>query len=155
MSKRYLQRVYGITVHYSSRHHNYYSGWLYTTKSDREFKESSGDPDLRNRGSPRTDLASRGRRKRARREEDTEQGGRLDESPNSDDGEPDQNKSNNPRKRRLSAFEVSEIIIEKGIESVTELQALAKKQKSEGKTDLAEFIVNRAPRVVSDIVKTA
>ena len=82
-------------------------------------------------------------------------GGHLDESPNSDDGEPDQNKSNNPRKRRLSAFEVSEIIIEKGIESVTELQALAKKQNSEGKTDLAEFIVNRAPRVVSDIVKTA
>lgn len=155
MSKRYLQRVYGITVHYSSRHHNYYSAWLYTTKSDREFKESSGHPDLRNRGSPRTDLASRGRRKRARREEDTEQGERLDESPNSDDGEPDQNKSNNPRKRRLSAFEVSEIIIEKGIESVTELQALAKKQKSEGKTDLAEFIVNRAPRVVSYVVQTA
>ena len=57
--------------------------------------------------------------------------------------------------RRLSAFEVSEIVVEKGIKSVTELQALASEQKSEEKTDLAEFIVNRAPRVVSDIVKTA
>ena len=38
MSKHYLQSKYGITVHYSSRHHNYYSVWLYVTKSDSEFK---------------------------------------------------------------------------------------------------------------------
>ena len=145
-----------ITVHYSSRHHNYYSAWLYVTKSDSEFKESSGHPDLRNRGETRTDLASRGRRKSARREDDTEQGGNGDETPNSDDSEPDRNERNrNPRKRRLSAFDVSEIVVEKRIKSVTELQALASEQKSEGKIDLAEFIVNRAPRVVSDIVKTA
>lgn len=50
---------------------------------------------------------------------------------------------------------MSEIVVEKRIKSVTELQALASEQKSEGKIDLAEFIVNRAPRVVSDIVKTA
>ena len=48
MSKRYLQRLHGITVHYSSRHQYYYSAWLYITKSDREFKESSRHPDLRN-----------------------------------------------------------------------------------------------------------
>lgn len=36
---------------------------------------------------------------------------------------------------RLSAFEVFEIVLEKEIKSVTELQALAKKQKS----DMAEF----------------
>ena len=36
---------------------------------------------------------------------------------------------------RLSAFEVLEIVVEKEIKSVTEPQALAKKQKS----DLAEF----------------
>ena len=64
-------------------------------------------------------------------------------------------KSNNPRKRCLSAFEVSEIVVDKGIKSVTELQVLASEQKSKGKTDLAEFIVNRTPRVISDVVKTA
>ena len=77
------------------------------------------------------------------------------DTPNSDDSERDRNESNNPRKKRLSAFELSAIVVEKGITTVTELQALASEQKSEGKTDLAEFIVNRAPRVVSDIVKTA
>ena len=73
MSKRYLQSTFGITVHYSSNHHNYYSAWLYVTKSDSEFKESSGHPDLRNRCEPRTDPASRGQRQSARREDDTEQ----------------------------------------------------------------------------------
>ena len=95
MSKRYLQRTYGITVHYSSRHHNYYSAWLYVTKSDRQFKQSSGHPDLRNQGEPRTDLASRGRRKRARREHNTERGGNgSNETPNSDDSESDRMKIN-------------------------------------------------------------
>lgn len=154
MSKRYLQCTYGITVHYSSHRHNYYSAWLYVTKSDGEFKESSGHPDLCNRGEPRTEEASRSRTQSARRAEDTEQGEDGDESSNSD-SETDENKSNNPRKRRLSAFEVSEIVVEKQIRSVMELHALAREQKSQGKTDLAEFILNRVPRVISDIVKTA
>ena len=145
MSKRHLQRTYGITMHYSSCHHNYYSAWLYASKSDREFKESSGHPDLCNQGGPRTEEASRCRTQSARRAEDTEQGEDGDESSNSD-SESDGNKSNNPRKRHLSAFEVSEIVIEKQIRSVTELHALAREQKSQGKTDLAEFILNRVPR---------
>ena len=107
MSKRHLQPTYGITMHYSGCHHNYYSAWLYVTKSDREFRESSGHPDLRNRGEPRTEEASRCRTQSARRAEDTEQGEDGDESSNSA-SETDGNKSNNPRKRHLSAFEVSE-----------------------------------------------
>ena len=74
MSKHYLQRTYGITVHYSNHHHNYYSAWLYVTKSDREFKENNGHPDLCNRDEPQTDVASRGRRQSARRQDDTKQG---------------------------------------------------------------------------------
>ena len=60
MSKCYLQSNYGITVHYLSRHHSYYGAWLYATKSDSEFKDSSGHPELCNQGEPQTDLASRG-----------------------------------------------------------------------------------------------
>ena len=57
------------------------------------------------------------------------QGRDGDETPNSDNSELDQNESNNPRKRRLSPFEVSEIVVEE-IKSVMELQALAKKTKN-------------------------
>ena len=35
-----------------------------------------------------------------------------------------------------------------------ELQALASEQKSEGKTDLAEFLINRTPRAVADILNS-
>lgn len=110
--------------------------------------------DLRNQGEPRTDSASRGRRQSARRVEDTEHDGDGDNSQSSPDGEQAVT-STARKKRRLSAFEVSEIVVEKEIKNVTELQALAYQQKREGKTDLAEFIVNRAPRVFADIVNTA
>ena len=67
MSKRYLHRHHGITVHHLSRHHNYYSTWLYETKSDRNYQESTGNPDLRNQGKPQTDPASRSCRQSTRR----------------------------------------------------------------------------------------
>ena len=52
--------------------------------SYREFKESSGHPDLCNQGEPQTDLASRGQRQSARRKDDTEQGRHGDKTPNND-----------------------------------------------------------------------
>ena len=85
----------------------------------------------------------------------TEKSGDEGDTQNSSDSRPSRNEPTARRKGRLSAYEVSEIVLEKGIRNVTELHALASEQKSEGKTDLAEFIFNRAPRVVSDIVKTA
>ena len=39
-----------------------------------------------------------------------------------------------------------QIIVEMNIKSLTELQALALEQKREGKTDLAELLINRNPR---------
>ena len=42
----------------------------------------------------------------------------------------------------MTAFEVSQIIVEGNIKSLTELQALALEQKGEGKIDLAEFLIN-------------
>ena len=41
------------------------------------------------------------------------------------------------------------------MKSLVELQALAHQQKKEGKTDLVEFLVNRTPRAVADILNTA
>ena len=50
---------------------------------------------------------------------------------------------------------MSEIIVEKGIKTRTELLALANEQKMEGKTDIAEFVVNRGPKVVAEVLNTA
>ena len=45
--------------------------------------------------------------------------------------------------------------METGIKTLTELQALAFKQKETGKTDLAEFLITRSPKVVADILNSA
>ena len=58
------------------------------------------------------------------------------------------------RKKRLTAFEVSQIMVEGNIKNLIELQALALEQKEEGKTDLAEFLVNRTPRAVADMMQS-
>lgn len=54
----------------------------------------------------------------------------------------------------LSVFEVLEITVGKGIKTRTELLALADEQKQEGKTDLAEFILNRGPKAVAEALST-
>ena len=52
-------------------------------------------------------------------------------------------------------FEVSEIAVSKGINTYTELLALAQRQKREGKTYLAEFIVNRGKKTVEQAIRTS
>ncbi|KAK3722844.1 hypothetical protein QZH41_007801 [Actinostola sp. cb2023] len=59
------------------------------------------------------------------------------------------------KKKRLSAFELSEIIVQKGIKTRLQLLVLADEQKKEGKTDVAEFIVNRGSKIVSEVLNTA
>ena len=71
----------------------------------------------------------------------------------SDDEQPFRLK--NKKKKKLSAFDVSQIVKEKGLKTMQELQSLAYEQKKEGKTDLAEFLISRSPRVVADIVNTS
>ena len=43
----------------------------------------------------------------------------------------------------------------KGIHTRTELLALANLQKREGKSDLAEFVINRGPKVVEETLQAA
>ena len=59
------------------------------------------------------------------------------------------------KRKRLTTFKVTEIIAEKNVKSLVELQALAHQQKKEDKTDLAEFLVNHTPREVTDMLNTA
>ena len=49
----------------------------------------------------------------------------------------------------MSVFEV----LDKGIKTRTELLALANKQK-QAKTDLAEFVLNRGPKAVAEVLST-
>ena len=55
--------------------------------------------------------------------------------------------------KQLSMFVVSELAFSKGIKDYLQLLALAKRQKTEGKTDLAEFIIYRGKNAVDEALK--
>lgn len=57
--------------------------------------------------------------------------------------------------KQLTPFELSEIIVEKGIRTRTEFVAFANKHKLEGKCNIAEFIVNRGALVAAKVLNTA
>ena len=108
---------------------------------------SANHPDLWNTAPPATTAASEAIA--AEREDAREIDGE-------DSGEGDSVRTSNKRKRtpRLSMFDVSEIVVSKGIRSYLELLAVAKRQKMEGKTDLAQFIVNKGKGKVEEAIKT-
>ena len=66
--KNYLQETYGISVHFSDVHYNYYSAWKYSTKKDKNGLESDNHPDLRDFKGPKTETASKSTKKNSRRE---------------------------------------------------------------------------------------
>ena len=155
-SKKYLQAEYGISVHFSNLHYNYYSAWKYTTKKDSSFLESDNHPDLSDLKAPKTDTASSSRKKSSSESDNDSNSDPESASEDcqiaSDDSRAFKGKK---RKKRMSSFDLSEIIIRKGIKTRTELLAYANQQKSQGKYDIAEFIVNRGPRVVAEVLTTA
>ena len=160
-SKRYLEENHGISVHFSNIHHNYYSAWKYTTKKDRYVMESKDHPDLWDSKPPKTQSASISRKHKVVENEDDELSNYS--SDNNDDISSEglysascsKQSRTKQRKKRMTSFELSELIVRKGMKSRTELLAYANEQKLIGKRDIAEFIVNRGPRVVSEVLATA
>ena len=60
--KRVLKQRYGITVNFSSHHHNYYSAWCYVTKSDTASEKVAKKGRKRGLGGPK--VAKTKKRKR-------------------------------------------------------------------------------------------
>lgn len=149
-SKRFLEYNNGISVHFSSIHRDYYSAWQYVSKCDEEVLESDGHPDLWNSTFPKTTRASAANKPRVKRPL-AEQEGSEEEAEEIEGAE----RKTKGKRKRMSAFDLSEIIVSKGIKSRMELLALASEQKEEGKTDIAEFIVNRGAKVVAEVIDTA
>ena len=60
-AKNFLAQSYGISVHFSDRHANYYTAWSYVTKEDLSAEGSEGHPDLNTSKGPATMNAHRAR----------------------------------------------------------------------------------------------
>ena len=117
--KKHLHQKFGVKVHFSEKHSNYCEAWRYVTKEDYYYILSEGHPDLLNSAVPRTTTAAKVKREN----------------------------HGVKRKRKIDALEVSEIVLRNKIKSKTELLRLAKKQKEEGKTDLALYVLQHTDKV--------
>ena len=148
--------MYGISVHYSNRHYNYNRAWKYVTKSNACYIESEGHPRLDDT-EPQTSSASRWRRQRQKRSRGNTTNSEISSAEDEEEDSDGKSTANRREKRRrLTAYEVGEIIVQRNVKTLTELQALAFEQKKkEGKTDLAECLVNPNPKVVADVLQTA
>ena len=162
-SKKDLLNKFGISVHFSAIHGNYYSAWQYVIKQDSRFIQSLDHPDLVNCHPPRTTLASIANHSRPTKKKSSPADELVEERSYEDDDAELESVDNNynlpnsakRKKKRMSCYELSEIIVAKNIKTRTELLALVREQKLEGKTDIAEFIVNRGSKVVSDVLQMA
>ena len=133
-SKNYMRELHGITVHFSNLHYNYYSAWRYVTKEDEHVLQSEDHPDLWNSKAPKTNTACN-ERKKVRMEGDiaistqsTVSGDDLEDDcfeVETTASDVDDNTKRKKRKKRLTSFELLEIIVEKGIKTRTELLAFA------------------------------
>ena len=157
-AKNFLAQSYGISVHFSDRHANYYTAWSYVTKEDLSAEESEGHPDLNTSKGPATmnaHVARHRSRKTKVRESLKEREGNDEECIESDQTTDECQPKKQKKRKRLSAFEFSQIIVEKGLKNRTDALAFAFMQKNEGKTDLAEFIINRGVKTVNEAIATA
>ncbi|PIK50081.1 hypothetical protein BSL78_13007 [Apostichopus japonicus] len=121
-----LENQHGIVVHFSSTHANYYTAWQYVVQEDAGVLQSPGHPDLG---------ASTSRVLQASGEQSA--------------------RAPLKKRKRLSAFDVSRMVVKRNIKTRTELLALAEMQKREGKTDLAEFVLNRGQKWVAQAIEVA
>lgn len=132
--RKSVQDSLGIAVHFSARHINYYSAWLYCTKQDPNPLQSAEHPELAN--APRTMAASQAISQRHDNDEEQAPGAGI------------------KRRNRLTNFEVSEIIRTNGIKTKLQLYAFAEQQRADGKIDLVQFVTNRGSKVVDDVIRT-
>ena len=105
--KHILKDEYNMIIHFSSNHVNYFTAWEYVTKEDNNALHSPQHPDLNN-NIPISTAAST-KRAESRSGESTD--------------------APRKRRRRLSAFDVSEIVIKHNIKTRTQLLALAEQKK--------------------------
>ena len=114
-------------MNFSDKHENYFTAYTYVVKEDADYVFSENHPDLANATAPRTTNATQKRKTNCKK-----------------------GVASKKKRKRLVVYDVVRIIQSKGIKSRVELMALASKWQEQGKTDLAEFVCNRGPRVVNE-----
>ena len=130
--RNYLEDINDIKVNFSDGPSNYYEAWLYCSKSDQHILLCQNHPDFTT--APRTSAASSSKRQASRDKQSGSQ-------------------SVKQRKRSFDALDLSDIVLKNQIKTKTELLSFANRQKKDGKTDIALYVLNNISKAVK-IVET-
>ena len=117
--RNYLEIEYGVKVNFTNEFTNYYDGYQYVIKSDEHTMLSDNHPALNN--PYRTANATQARR---------------------------QGHNRMTRKRSFDAVDLADVIEKNKIHDKIELLNLVKKQKKEGKRDLALYVFNNIDKSI-------
>ena len=133
--RSFLDNEYQIHVNFSAVHSTYYSAYRYTVKEDAEPLFSANHPDLKD-STPRTENAISQRKRKSKQATGGKKGKRA-------------------ARKRMSIYNVTQVIQTRGITSRLELVALAVQPNHAGKTNLPEFIANRGQKCEDDALQLA
>jgi len=133
---------YGVVLHFSDNHDNYYSAYKYISKSDDQVFHSEGHPNLRDASSPKTKKLTQALRKKRRAAVSTKETHESSERNNTE-----------KKPKRLSNVEVSNFIISNNVHSDIELMALANSRKMEGQNDLTYFVLSKTSKSLNDLLE--
>lgn len=144
MIKLLIRRKHSISVNFSDHHTNYYSAYKYVIK-DGDFISSESHPDYTN--IPQTTPASKKRRSES---VDKALGAKLNEG---ESGSGDNTKA--ARQRSSDLVDVFDMIVRLNITTDLELCAQVNKELSDGKRDLAKFVLSKGEKARNDIISTS
>ena len=140
---------HGIVLNFSDSHDSYYYAYKYVCKSDKNVLLSDTHPNLKEVGSPTTKSCVKAYRQSRKNIIKNNRSPSLKNKNNQG-----KTSKKSAKIRRLSNLEVSEFLLEHTIKRETELFAIANKQKREGKKDLANFVLSRSSKSLSDIIES-
>ena len=147
-----IKKTYGIVVNFSDKHDNYYSAYKYVCKSDVNVFHSKHHPELKNVGAPRTTASTQAYRLSRKRSESASSTSVINTDSAAKQGPSRQSGS---KIKRLSNLDVSEFIISNNISSEIELLAAANIRKDEGQKDLANFVLQKSPKSIRDLLENS
>ena len=146
---KYLREHHNIVVNFSSDHCDYVAAYRYICK-DKPKEQVLHSPDHNNLevlgSSPRTKNAMQkfsANSKRRRSSAATATAACSDNTP-----------MKKTKPKRLTNTDVSEFLVQENIQTERELMLIAKKRHDDGEKDLYNFILNKTPKALNDLVYT-
>jgi len=137
-----IRRTHAITVNFSSNNCGYLAGYRYVCKgkNSESVLHCVDHPNLKNAHSPKAKKAF----------------GKF--SANSKKRQSNAGASSScttQKKRRLSNSDVAKFLVDNNLKKESEFLAAAKRRQTEGLSDITDFILNKSPKALSDLIQTA